>query len=107
MTRSAAPSTCPAGTQVPSSNSHPVRAHANLPPFSHSAFPWTNITKAGSAAIALEDSEYPAWLWALAPAPGGAAKKAAGGEESIADQVKRLRKDGAAKIKAANTLKSK
>ncbi|KAK4703304.1 large subunit ribosomal protein L54, partial [Phenoliferia sp. Uapishka_3] len=81
-------SSCPAGTKI-----------AGL-----------NILKNGSDVVALEDHEYPSWLWTLV-APVKVGKKEAEVAKSDAEKLKdarrALQKAGTDSIKAANTLKSK
>ena len=72
-----------------------------------------NILKGGSDPVALDDSEYPAWLWKVIAAPnikkstpGGKKGAAAVEDEGVAMQreMKELRKAGKAAIKARNDL---
>lgn len=72
-----------------------------------------NILKGGADPVALDDAEYPAWLWKVLAAPNvkkstGGGRKAAGAVEDdgvvMQREIKELRRAGKAAIKARNDL---
>ncbi|GAA5886397.1 hypothetical protein JCM6882_001626 [Rhodosporidiobolus microsporus] len=93
------------------SSSKPAAAKSAPPPPTSSCPAGTvlkglNYIKDGQDPVALEDSEYPAWLWTLAddgPAPK-LSKDASAGEQLKAEK-KDLKRQRKVAIKAANALK--
>jgi large subunit ribosomal protein L54 len=68
-----------------------------------------NHTKAGSDPIALEENEYPSWLWTLVDGAAGVkgGKKSKGNVEATPAEITReMRKQGKIAIKARNDLKN-
>lgn len=68
-----------------------------------------NHTKAGSDPIALEDGDYPAWLWTLTETTklgaGTSKAKPKSAEPSVEEALRDMRKQGKAGIKARNSLR--
>lgn len=77
-----ATSSCPAGTRITG----------------------LNYLKDGADPIALEDAEYPAWVWTLL-APDTGKRGVKGVDDELRVAHKELKKKGRAAIKAANDLK--
>ncbi|GAA5832072.1 hypothetical protein JCM11251_002807 [Rhodosporidiobolus azoricus] len=92
------------------SSSKPAAAKSAPPPTSScpagTVMKGLNYIKDGQDPVALEDSEYPAWLWTLAneAAPTKLGKNASAGEV-LAAEKKELKRQRKAAIKAANVLK--
>lgn len=123
--RSASPSPTPSATpSAPKPSTRALfpgaRTHENLPiPLTaipqSSCVAGTRITglqtlKDGADPIALEDHEYPAWLWTLVAPEKRAGKQvevARSDAEKLKDARRELQRAGTAGIKAANTLKAK
>ena len=68
--------------------------------------PWSlNVKKTGKDPVALEDSEYPEWLWkVLDQTNTAAAAKAPVSEESLKARKKQIRQSNREKIKQRNFL---
>ncbi|KAL8280881.1 hypothetical protein RQP46_006560 [Phenoliferia psychrophenolica] len=101
----------------PSPPSPPAAPKPTIPLPQSSCVAGTRLTglltlKDSTDPIAMEDSEYPAWVWQLvAPEKrtGGkqVEKEARTAQELLKDARRELQRQGTAGIKAANTLKSK